>query len=366
MDYIDLKYSRLVSSYLTGWKEVSRTVQAFRCPYCGDSNKSKSKTRGYFYEFEGECMYKCHNCGASQGLLKFLKEISPALATDYIFERFKTKGDGNGSALAENMFATDMRGLKQIKVSLLDETCVRAKTLSDDHHALKYLRGRLIPEDQIARLYYCTDVTKIADQLPEYKDREAQIPKKDAIIIPFIDDKDNLMYLQCRFFSEEFRYLTMQVDENGMKLWGLDRIDWSKDVYVCEGPFDAMFLDNCCAVAGASIMSIVKYIRDRAKKDVVLIFDKDYRTNYEVHSQMIKAVEAGNKIVIYDNQFEAKDLNAYIEDGHTKSQLRDYVETRTFSGLMAKLELTKIRQPKKRKYGEAKTQQKSRAFKPHF
>ena len=36
------------------------------------------------------------------------------------------------------------------------------------------------------------------------------------------------------------------------KIFGLNRIDKSKPIYVVEGPIDSLFLDNCVAVAGSS------------------------------------------------------------------------------------------------------------------
>jgi len=47
--YIDQKYLLLASSQLQGFKKKGNYVYNFRCPYCGDSQKSKSKARGFFF-----------------------------------------------------------------------------------------------------------------------------------------------------------------------------------------------------------------------------------------------------------------------------------------------------------------------------
>ena len=349
MNYLDLKYVRLVSGYLSQWKEVGRDLSRFRCPFCGDSKKNKSLARGYFFSLDDKALFKCHNCGVALPLGKFLSEIAPALASEYKFEKFEThkRPQFKKEADEDRFVTTTQHRLRRTK-SVLD-ICQRILSLPEEHHARQYLDGRLIPENMQAKLFYIENVQELAKKIPGYRDRKLRA--MDAIIIPFFDEDSCLMYLQCRFFDEDFRYMTFQVEDEGKKIWGLDRVDWTKRVYVCEGPFDAMFLDNCIAVAGASIMSEIKYFRERATNELVLIFDKDYRSNAEVFSMLKDAVDAGHKVVLYDSTFVAKDLNAQIEEGWTEDQLRKYLERRTFSGLMAKLELAKIRPPKKRKYG---------------
>lgn len=342
MKYLDLKYTRLVSSYLPGWKEVSATLSRFRCPFCGDSQKSESKTRGYFYQIEGNANFKCHNCGASMGLYSFLKEVAPVLAKEYTFEKFK----------GVKAFETDPFEKFISKPKFADKTllhgCLSIAELPTDHKAKEYINGRLIPEKFWNDLYYCEDITQITNQLDDYKER--QLPKSDCILIPFYNEAKELVYMQARFFGDvSIRYITLQIDPSAKKLWGLDRVDWSKKVYVCEGPFDAMFVENCIAVAGASIMSEIKYLREHAKKDLVLIFDKDYQTNPEVYGQFLKAVNQGIKVIMFDPQFVAKDINAQVQHGTSIPDLQKYLEKRTFSGLGAKLELTKVRRPLKRK-----------------
>lgn len=343
MNYVDLKYSRLVSPYLDGWKEVGKDLIRFRCPFCGDSKKSETKTRGYFYAFEDRCNFKCHNCSASMSLQKFLAEVAPSLAGQYTFERFSNSKPKSNESVDQKFITTSQERLKRT-ASVLDQ-CQRIRSLPEDHHARKYLDGRQIPERHQNKLFYVEDVRVLAANIDGYRDR--QLPKRDCIVIPFFDTDGVLMYLQCRFFDTNFRYMTFQIEEDGKKIWGMDHVDWSKRVYVCEGPFDAMFVDNCIAVAGVSIMSELKYIQERCKSELVLIFDKDYMTNYEVFSMLHQAVKSGHRVVLYDGRFKGKDINAQITDHHTPPEhLMPYLEQRTFGGLAANLELSKFRQPK--------------------
>ena len=79
--YIDQKYLLLASSQLQGFKKKGDYVYNFRCPYCGDSQKSKSKARGFFFPKEINLIYKCHNCGKGASLKNFLKHLDPSCVT---------------------------------------------------------------------------------------------------------------------------------------------------------------------------------------------------------------------------------------------------------------------------------------------
>lgn len=89
MSYIEDKYINLISSRLENFTRRSN-VYEFRCVYCGDSKKSKSKARGYFYKIKENVNFKCHNCGKSISFKNFLRDIDSTLFDQYVFEKFKT------------------------------------------------------------------------------------------------------------------------------------------------------------------------------------------------------------------------------------------------------------------------------------
>ena len=76
--YIEQKYLLLASSQLSQFKKKGDYLYNFRCPYCGDSQKSKLKARGFIFLKENKLIYKCHNCskGASfQNLLNSYQNL---------------------------------------------------------------------------------------------------------------------------------------------------------------------------------------------------------------------------------------------------------------------------------------------------
>ena len=104
MDLIDSKYIGLVSVRLEKFKKVKADLYNCRCPICGDSQKNKTKTRGYLYKIKNNTNYKCHNCGVSLSLNNFLKQIDPMLHKQYTLEKFKEGFTGKNFVVEEPKF----------------------------------------------------------------------------------------------------------------------------------------------------------------------------------------------------------------------------------------------------------------------
>ena len=76
MSSIETKYARIVGSRLDKFKEKKPDLYNFRCPYCGDSKKHKSKARGYLFAKGQDLIFKCHNCGVGQSLGNFINRVN--------------------------------------------------------------------------------------------------------------------------------------------------------------------------------------------------------------------------------------------------------------------------------------------------
>lgn len=81
----------MISSQLENFAQKNNNIFNFKCIYCGDSKKSKTKVRGYLYSIGDGFNYRCHNCGKSISFKNFLKDVDPLLGERYIFEKFKGK-----------------------------------------------------------------------------------------------------------------------------------------------------------------------------------------------------------------------------------------------------------------------------------
>ena len=102
--YIDTKYVNLVSSRLPFFKRKQQGLYNFRCPFCGDSQKSKTKARGYLYQKKTDLFYRCHNCGQSNTFSNFLKKLDGELHKQYVLERYKEGVTGKGQNTPDPVF----------------------------------------------------------------------------------------------------------------------------------------------------------------------------------------------------------------------------------------------------------------------
>ena len=89
--FVDTKYIGLLSSKLSQFKKKSGNLYNFRCPYCGDSEKSKTKARGYLILNKTFYVYKCHNCEKSTDFGSLLRYVNSDLHKEYTFEIYKNK-----------------------------------------------------------------------------------------------------------------------------------------------------------------------------------------------------------------------------------------------------------------------------------
>ena len=354
MDSTDYKYIMLMSSRLDRFKDTGNRVFNFRCPYCGDSQKDKRKSRGYLLHnrSKNSVGFFCHNCGSSQGLGTFLKNVAPDLHNQYKVEKF-------GSAMkvykpADPVSSIDkMLREEKMTTRFTDPlgACHRlSKCPSSLDGVLKYAQSRYIPEDLYPELYAVKDVNLLTQRMDKYKDDK--YPEFQMLVMPFFRPDGSYSYIQCRVADNEapkdFRFLTLQLDDLGPKLYGENHVDWTAPVYVLEGPIDAMFIDNGVANAGAasSMEHVVREVASGAGqplRNICMLFDNDYRDNYQVMQHVVRSIDAGLSVVLFDKQFDGiKDINKAIQMGWTRSEVNMYVRARTFTGLRAKLEISNI------------------------
>ena len=120
------------------------------------------------------------------------------------------------------------------------------------------------------------------------------------------------------------------LDDESPKIYGLDRINKTKPIYIVEGPFDSLFLDNAVAMAGSDIDC-----RSFGWSDYIWVYDNEPR-NREIVNRLTKSVNRGDKVVIWPKSVEQKDINDMYLSGHN---VVDMVKLNTYQGLKAKAKL---------------------------
>ena len=329
--YIDLKFINDLSGRLSQFKKKPDYLFNFRCPHCGDSQKSKTKARAYLYRVKNDMFFKCHNCGQGQNLANFIKFIDPKLYEQYLLERYKK------SAPATPKPKFDFKPTKFTNQTPIDDL-KSIKDLPEDHPARLYCMNRKIPEKYFDKLFLSD---KFMTLVNEVKPNTYKITKDHPrLIIPFYDTTGKVFAFQGRAFGKEQpKYLTIKLDENKQKVYGLDKINFQQPIYITEGPIDSLFIDNCLAAGGADL-----FLKNKIpNENITYIFDNEPR-NKEIVDRMYKVIEQDFNVVIWPEDLQLKDVNDMIMSGLTKLELQNIISNNTYSKLSA---LTKLNYWKK-------------------
>ena len=326
--YIDVKYLNLISSQLPLFKKKNDTTWNFRCPYCGDSQKSRTKARGYVFRKKNDLFFKCHNCGVGATLGNLIKHVDSKTYKDYIFERYRSGVKTNNPEPEFKFDAPVFRKRDIFKgLSSISE-------LSEDHPARKIVEARQLPKDRLSDLYLCESFFKFTNTLIKNKfpSVEGDHPR---LLIPFRDEKGEVFAYLARAFGVEIpKYITIKL-EDGDKVFGLDRLKEDETVYVVEGPIDSMFLDNAVATADADL-SKAEF------DDSVLVFDNEPR-NKEICRRIEKSINAGRRVCLWPKSNPHKDINDMILGGYTKQKIITEIKQNTYQSVEAKLRFAEWR-----------------------
>jgi len=317
MDLVDSKFIGLVSSRLQKFKKVKPDLYNFRCPICGDSKKNKSKTRGYLYGVKADVNFRCHNCGSSMTFSNFLKKLDPVIHKQYVFERFKDGHTGRGTVVEEPKFEFKPPQFAP-KVDL--------PRASENPAAKEYLERRSLDSK---KFYYTSSFKRWVNTLvPKFDTIQYDEPR---IIIPLIY-KNKLIGFQGRALGpNSVKYITIMLDDDAPKIYGLDNINEKFPVFVTEGPFDSTFVSNSIAMCGSD-----GDVRKWGIDDPVWVYDNEPR-NREIVKRISDNIDRGEKVVIWPSNIVEKDINDMVLGGHN---VMEVLESNTYSGLEANLQFT--------------------------
>ncbi len=338
--YIDRKFLHLVSPKLERFAQKKPDLYNFRCPICGDSQKNKSKARGFVYKKSNDYYFMCHNCGASHTFYNFLKFVDPSLLKEYTYERFTNGETGNHNYPKPTFEEFKTQPAFDEKTTQKKIELDTIESLSESHYAKAYVKARKIPEKYFSELYFAPDFKMLVQSLGiEKENLKSEDPR---LIIPFYNENNELFAIQGRALSEsKIRYITITLVEDElfsghMKFYGLNKLNRNKKVYVVEGPIDSMFLPNAIATADADLTRAAKL----ELTDFVLVYDNEPR-NKDIVKQIGKAIASGYNVALLPENIKQKDINEMILAGISPGEILDLIDKFTFSNLRANLEFSK-------------------------
>lgn len=332
VDYVDVQYATQLASRFprSQIKQRNPLKINFRCPICNDSQKSKTKARGWITEIQAtsHLHYSCFNCGVSLSFDKFAKQVDPQLHNDYVMEKYaqKLRGESPTNSIDEKVKTPPPNFNKKILTDIK-----KISQLKHDHPAKLYIENRKIPANQHWRIYYAPKfMTWINSIIPNKFDNISK--DEPRLVIPLFDKKGNVLGVSARSFNpKSLRYITIMF-RDVPKIFGLDKVNFGKTYFVTEGAIDSMFLTNSVAMVGADIrLDGLENV-----ENAVFVHDAEPR-NKEIVRRMDTLLKRGYKVCIWPSNIRGKDINEMVLLG--AGDVEKIVKENTYNGLYGQLKL---------------------------
>lgn len=331
--YIDVMYASMISTRVRNFKRQNDKTWNFSCPYCNDSLKHKTKARGYIYSKKGTLLYRCHNCNIGTTFAKLLEHLDHNLYSEYVLEKYKANCNHNHTPVFVFPESTPKFSIPS-KASPLDGL-YKISELIETHPAVIYVKNRKIPKDKWELLYFCPKYKQwVKTHYKSDMNTKEDIPR---LVIPHFSSEGELIGWAGRAFGNEMlRYHNVKLGDEQL-LYGLERVDVSKTIYVTEGQLDSLFIDNCIAASGVSAFDS-EFMQTHNDK-IVLIVDNEPR-NIAIVKSVDKYIKKGYAICLFPETILEKDINELAQSGHTKNEIETLISNNTATGITAQLLLT--------------------------
>lgn len=243
----------IISEFLGEPKKVyeNRSQILWNCPVCDDG-----RGKGNLEVNIEKSVYHCWSCGETEGTHGTVGKL---------FDKFGNKKLKKLYLILRPEENEKVVRVKKPKVVLPDNF-----TLFKDSHpiypirkqAYNYLKSRGITDDIIENfgIGFC--------------DKGSHMGR---IIIPSYNKKGELNYYVGRSWDPHSRakYRNPEAEKDQIIFWE-NLIDWNKDIYLVEGAFDGMFLDNPVVMLGKHMSELLfETIYNNAKGNVIICLDGD-------------------------------------------------------------------------------------------
>ena len=267
---------------------------SFNCPVCDDGRNKHNLEVNYV-----ENVYKCWSCGDSEGTHGALGKI---------FDKYGNKKQKKLYTVLKP--ETVVKREKKKKTLKLPESFTLFKDSSPVYpvrkQALNYLHNRGISD-------YIIEKYQIG-----FCDRGDHAGR---IVIPSYDNKGELNYYISRSWNPMSRakYKNPEAEKDKIIFWE-NLIDWTKDIYLVEGAFDGIFLNNAIPMLGKHMSELLfNTIYKKAKANVIICLDGDAWENALKLYHELNGGDLYDKIKILKLPIDQDvcDLKGRIDDYYT-------------------------------------------------
>lgn len=328
--------SLILDTGLSGLERQGRKWNA-RCIVCGDSKKSRHKKRFWVLPPKGNLAHRCYcfNCGYDESFRFFLKTHFPDIHKRYFKSKFRA-GMRRIDVSKESVEKT-----KCINVTKSEILSKRVCEFPTDHASHRFFHERKLPKIWKKYLLYTDNFrewinSKIPGKFDSVSDSDARI------VIPFFTVDRRLFAVAGRALDKAARprYITIKFDEDHPKIFGLERADFSRRVYVFEGQLDSLFIPNSLAMGGS--ISNVKKLLEYAPADRYVVVPDNEPRNPDVCRFAEDALGMGFSVSLMPASMKrhGKDVNdVVVNAGLTMREMRGIIDKEVVSGPRGRIKL---------------------------
>jgi len=138
------------------------------------------------------------------------------------------------------------------------------------------------------------------------------------IIVPSYDSKNELTYFIARSWDPNTRAKYKNPEaEKDIIIFNESLIDWSKDIYLCEGVFDSFFLPNSIAMLGKHMSELLlNTLYEKAKGNIIIAIDGDaYKDAIRLYEELNGGILYGKiKVLKLPEDKDVCDLKGQIDE----------------------------------------------------
>ena len=283
----------LISEFLGDPKKIyeNRSQVSWDCPICDDD-----KNKGNLEVNVEKSVFHCWSCGDSEGTHGSLGKL---------FDKF-------GNKKLKKLYNI----LKPETVQVREKKTPKAQ-LPKEYKLFKDVNPRYPVRQQAINYLYNRGIS-------DYMIEKYQIGFCDdgshsgRIIIPSYDLKGELNYYIGRSWDPYTRakYRNPEAEKEKIIFWE-SLIDWNKDIYLVEGAFDGIFLENSIPMLGKHMSELLfESLYNKAKGDIIICLDADAWVNgVKLYHELNGGVLWGRiKIVKLPDDKDVCDLKGEIND----------------------------------------------------